>query len=525
MRLSALILFLLGALFVQAREIPVTIITTTDLHSHILPTVDYEGQTNRGGLARCATAIKQIRASVTNSLLVDAGDTIQGAAVGYLSDGQVMVKAFNYLHYDAWVWGNHEFDWGVSKLAACASRAEVPMLVANLQGTGSSNDSAKIILDRIKPYRLLKLDGVMVAVIGLTTPGVPHWSRPSLLTGLKVTDSLETLKAIVPEVRRVGAQVLVLVCHQGYRESGDDHASQINAIARNFPELDVIIGGHSHRNFPEYKIDSVLYCQAGYHGMHLGRVDLVFDTAKGRVTHRESRTVLMDDHTPPDAELLKLCQPELDKAAASLSEVLGEAKEALDSWGGPKHETQFHGLIYESIASALQRRGVKADVIIHGLLEQQRIVKKGPITANDIWGIIPYENTLGTLRLHKSQLLEILEENAAAYDKREFRGIWGLRWKFNPKASAGQRTLSLTHADGSPINEDEVLTVVCNSYDLASGGLRWKKLREIADRPESQLTEYPIQTREAVFDYIRREKIIAPVIQGWWQTPGRTKSE
>ena len=106
-----------------AREVSITILHTCDLHGNVLPTESYEGKTNVGGIARCATMIRQVRGQEKNVLLVDAGDTLQGTPVSFLSDGQVMVKCLNELHYDAWTWGNHEFDWGLDKLVACAERA------------------------------------------------------------------------------------------------------------------------------------------------------------------------------------------------------------------------------------------------------------------------------------------------------------------------------------------------------------------------------------------------------------------
>ena len=84
---------LLLASRVLAREVPITIIHTCDLHGNILPTESYEGKTNVGGIARCATMIRQIRAQEKNVLLVDAGDSMQGTPVSFLSDGQVMVNA------------------------------------------------------------------------------------------------------------------------------------------------------------------------------------------------------------------------------------------------------------------------------------------------------------------------------------------------------------------------------------------------------------------------------------------------
>ena len=201
MRLLAVTLLLLLSGVLLAREVPITILHTCDLHGNVLPTENYDGQTNLGGIARCATMIRQVRAAEKNVLLVDAGDTIQGAAVSYLTDGQVMVKALNELRYDAWVWGNHEFDWGLEKLAACAERAQMPILNANLQAASANSalaGAAARILARRQAYVLREVDGVKVAVIGLNTPGIPNWSRPRLIEGLKFVDSVETLRKSFP---------------------------------------------------------------------------------------------------------------------------------------------------------------------------------------------------------------------------------------------------------------------------------------------------------------------------------------
>ena len=497
-----------------AREVPITILHTCDLHGNILPTSNYDGQTNLGGFARCATVIRQVRAERPNTLLVDAGDTLQGTAVSYRSDGRVMVRLLNLLRYDAWIWGNHEFDWGLDKLTACAELAGMPILNANIQPAG---DGAPRLLTRVKPYRIIEVDGVRVGIIGLTTPGIPTWSQPPLIAGIKFADSIETLKIVVPEIRHAGAQVLALVVHQGYRDGGDDHANQVKAIASHFPELDVIIGAHTHRNFPEFKINGILYSQAEYYGTHLGRVDLVYDTTIGRVTHSESRTLLMDAQVALDPFVLKECSSELAQARQALNTVLGATTGELDGRNGPKHETSIHNLIFAAIADALQQRGIQVDAIVHGVLDKRVTLPAGPITVGDVWRAVPYENKIGICHLTAAEFREILDENAGAYNTASFRGIWGLHWEFDPKLAAGHQTIKLTRPDGTPLPNDERLIVAFHSYDLASGGLRWPKLREIALRPRSRLTETEIQTRQAVMDYIHQQQKITPVTHGWWK--------
>lgn len=513
----AAILIALAIAPVWGRDVPITILHTCDLHGNVLPTEDYEGKTNVGGIARCATAIRRVREQEKNVLLVDAGDTLQGTPVSFLTDGQVIVQCLNQLHYDSWTWGNHEFDWGLNKLAGCADRAEVPIVVANVRGAkDGGNPNSKDILSRLKPYVVREIDGVKVGIIGLDTPDIPSWSRPRLIEGLVFEDSVETLHKVIPEARAAGAQVLVLVCHQGYREGGDDHANQINAIARNFPELDAIIGAHTHRNFPEFKVSQILYSQADYYGIYLGRVDLVFDTDKGRVVRRKSNTLLMDEKVSLDDRILKLTGAEIARAKKVASTRLGEATDEFISRALPRKETPIHDLIFEAIADALRERGVKLDAVVHGILDRRDGLRKGPITVGDVWKVVPYENTIGTVELLPSELREVLEEDLDAYDNNAFRGIWGLRWTFDPSAEKGQRTLSLRRSDGSQLDEKQKLVVAFNSYDLAGGGQRWKRLRELADRPESKLVEYDFQTREAVINYVRKRGTITPNIANWW---------
>lgn len=519
--LSVLVPLLVGP--VSAREVSITILCTTDLHGHVLPSTDYEGNADRGGLARCATLIKQIRARDRNVLLLDAGDTIQGDAFGYLSDGLGMLKALNHLRYDAWVPGNHEFDWGLDKLAPCVEAAEMPVLNANLRDhpdLPASFASARIAM-RVKPFILREVDGLRVAIIGLNTPGIPNWSRPRLIAGVAFEQSAETLRRVMPEVKRARPDLLVLVCHQGYRDWGDDHANQVKAIASAAPGLDVIIGGHTHQHVPEFKIYDTLYCQPGYHGIWLGEISLVYDTSKRRLVKRQSRTHLMDASVPMDAELLRAVGPELDRASKTLGTTLGEATGAFKPDGAPKMETPVHNLLFESIAGALAQRDVAVDAIVHGLLTDRAGLKPGAITMGDVWEIVPYENTIGVAHLLPSELRAVLDENAGAYKGNRFRGMWGLRWTFDPDAPEGQRVVRLTRMDGAALDESVRLAVAFNSYELASGGQRWTRLREIAERPSSRLVEYEFQTRQAVADYIVKQGAIAPVTRGWWNLQRR----
>src|SRR5205823_12023646 len=110
----------------------ISILHTTDLHGHILPTSDYDGNPDRGGLARCVTQIRRWRQQNPNSILIDIGDVYQGTDVGWRTKGDLMIDLFNYLKYDAWVVGNHEFDWGIEPFERALETSTMPVLAANM---------------------------------------------------------------------------------------------------------------------------------------------------------------------------------------------------------------------------------------------------------------------------------------------------------------------------------------------------------------------------------------------------------
>ena len=128
----------------------ISILHTTDLHGHILPTSDYDGTADRGGLARCVTQIRRWRRQNPNSILVDIGDVYQGTEVSLRNKGELMIDLFNHLKYDAWVIGNHEFDWGIEPFTNALQKSAMPVLGAN---TTLDGKSGRLIFGFATPVR------------------------------------------------------------------------------------------------------------------------------------------------------------------------------------------------------------------------------------------------------------------------------------------------------------------------------------------------------------------------------------
>jgi 5'-nucleotidase/UDP-sugar diphosphatase len=479
-----------------ARPIDITVIYTTDLHGHLLPTSDYDGHQDVGGLLRCATRIEELRSQKANVLLVDSGDLIQGSAVSFLTEGRSTIKAMEYLRFDAWTLGNHEFDWGLPKLLALHDATQLPMLAANIVGRPGKPSP----LTRVQPFIIREFEGVRVAVVGLITPGVPTWSTPDLLGDALFERSVAALRRIMPAVQAAQPDILLLTTHQGYRQYGDDHANEINAIADAFPEFDAILGGHSHQPVERALVGGhTLYSQAGYYGIWLGQLDLTYDTVRRRLSQKQARLHRISSDIPLHTGLTAVVQADIDRAQVYLDRVVGEAADRLDFASDALGRSDVQRLICRALAES-----TGAELVLHGILDEE-ILPAGPLRMSDVWRIVPYENRAALMLVTPSEMLEILNENLLRRGNLQFMGAYGFAYDIEEQGGV-RRAVRLRLADGSSPHPRQRLKLCVNSYVVASGGKRFNRLREIAELPETRLQLLPVDTRSAVVDYLKAHK-------------------
>src|SRR6266481_6847565 len=378
-----------AAAALESDTVCISILHTTDLHGHILPTADYNGNPDHGGLARCAAQIRQWRRQNPNSILIDVGDVYQGTDVSLRSKGELMIDLFNHLKYDGWIVGNHEFDWGIETFIKALQRSTTPVLAANtvLNGkpAGAFSDSQHPFA-KIQPFILKEIAGIKLAIIGITTPGMPFWLGPEFTRGIEFQNPVESVRRAIAKAKSEGADAIVLSGHMGLktRSGGDDFANTVMALTSEFPDVAAFIAGHTHQAIPSRLTNRVLFTQADHFGIHVGRVDLLFDRNSRKLLHREAACEMMDHRVHCDHVIVSRAKSQLAESDAALSSPVGELGDPLRGQSHPGMPSDVERLIGSAISEALVERNVSVDGVMHGAFDDRASLVAGPKTLNDL---------------------------------------------------------------------------------------------------------------------------------------------
>src|SRR5215471_11946004 len=341
----------------------ISILHTTDLHGHILPTSDYDGTADRGGLGRCITQIRRWRRRNPNSILVDIGDVYQGTEVSLRNKGKLMIDLFNHLKYDAWVIGNHEFDWGIEPFTNAVQKSAMPVLGANAafdgKRSGSSSDSQHPFA-KIQPFIVKEIAGIKIAIIGITTPGMSFWLPREFSVGIDFQYAVEPVRRAIAKANSEGADAIVLSGHMGLkpRTGGDDFANTVMALTSEFPDVAAFIAGHTHQAISSRLTNGVLFTQADHFGIHVGRVDLLFDRNSRKLLRAEAICELMDNRFRPDQVVISRAGSQLAESEAALAQPIGELAETLHARGRRGQPSEIERLIGAAIIESLRERNI-----------------------------------------------------------------------------------------------------------------------------------------------------------------------
>jgi 2',3'-cyclic-nucleotide 2'-phosphodiesterase (5'-nucleotidase family) len=461
------------------------------LHGYILQDKETPGALKLASLIKREVAEAGGR---EKCLLVDSGDSFAGSFENAATRGAIMPPFYNALRYDAWIPGNHDLDFGPGRFVELVSLLKCRTLAANLYINGAAP---------LKPWALFKKSGLSIALIGMESPYLDNWLWGAQGRGVKAAPPGEALDALMPEILRAKPDIIVMAYHGGLyspeRLGGDESLFE---CVRRHPEIDLVLGGHSHIDEPGRRIGlNTWFVQAGAHGEALACVSIEFDAAARRISKLESR-LLRPESLPPDPELSALLKPDLERVASFGSRVVGplpdtsEPEAKTKSKGRKKKSDAPNGLlIHQAIAKAADCR-----IAFHTPLSVPPELFASPLTEYALHSLLPYENILGTIELTTSECRALIEEQLALKDKKKRLAVWGLDFKVD---KGGHIEGPLRLADGSEwSDEGRRLAVAFSGYDLAGGGGRYPLLASLARKDGSSPRDFGISTRDAFRAFI-----------------------
>ena len=472
------------------REVHLTLLSINDFHGALESTrKDRDSGRLLGGGAALATAINRKR--LTNpegTLLLDAGDTLHGTALSNLTEGRAVIEFLNLVGLDAAAVGNHEFDWGVGVLLERMEEANFPFLVANMteKSTGTAPQWAK-------PYEVFEVQGVRVAVIGLSTVSTPETTLPSYVRDYDFLDPASIANRLVEEILPGQADLVVLLCHLGlFWGDGESSRGELAQVAKRVNGVAAIVAGHTHQLFAG-KLSGIPTVEALASGAFLGRIDLVFDVDHRKVLSSQVRTqkILADSIEPdPDVEaLVARYREDLDDL---IQQVIGEADSAIARRAGG--ESAMGNLVVDGWHSQ-----VDADFVFQNPGGIRSSFEAGPITFEDLYRVMPFDNTVVTVQMSGAEIETLLEQ---AVEENRFLEVAGLRYSVDRAQPVGSR-VTIT----PPLEAERTYEVSINSF-MAEGG---DGLTILDRRPEARDTG--LLQREILAEWIRGETAAGRKIQ------------
>lgn len=473
----------------------VTLLHFTDTHAQLethpeyLPGASPEIQM-MGGYARLKTAIEQERAHGDGpSFLLDGGDEFQGSGPAAWSEGEVILEPLNAFGIDVFVPGNWEPAYGPERFKGTMARMSCPVICYNFHDEASGNRL-------FAPSIVLERGGVKVAFVGVTDIGASKRQPPSSFRGMD-TSRIAGLRQFVQDLRaRERPDLVVAITHTGLTIA--------RAIARETPELDVVLSGHTHeRTSREILEGNVIVIEPGSFGSFLGRLDLVINN--GAVASHAFRLIPVlssryDEYPPMKA----LVDRSLKPYRGRMAEPVGKTESLLMRYD--VLETTADDFLTDAV-----REMAAVDIGFSNGFRFGLPIPPAVVTKADLWNLLPMDPRMKAGLVTGRELRRYLEselEMVFSKDPWKLNGGWGvrasgMRMTFNARAEPGQRVVEVK-INGRMLEDEQ-------SYSIAACEREGEPMEAICrHRGVHDSHILPMRVHQLLTEYLKVHAVIAP---------------
>jgi 5''-nucleotidase/2'',3''-cyclic phosphodiesterase and related esterases len=521
-----------AAFAAEAGQKQITIIGTSDVHGNIWGYSYENNKETSDGLARVYTYVQQVRAQNPNTVLVDAGDSIQGTIMTddlYSSSNadHPVIAAMNAMGYDAWTLGNHEFNFGLDNLKTVMAQAKFPVLAANItyKSTGKLFTGAA--------YTIVERSGVKIAIIGVDTPNIPTWDGAKV-DQLTFAPMAAAVKSCIKEIGSK-ADIIMVCAHAGLTGEFTDqnNADAAQAILDANPEVDVLQVGHYHTTIAQ-KEGSVVVGGVKNGAPEVARFDLTLN-ASNQIVDTSVSTVSMKDYEPSSViRSLPAVKTAHEKTIAYVNDnVLGTSaakfQPANEIKGIPAGKLQDSAVM--DLINKVQLENSGADVSAAALFSDTSDIPAGNLTYANIFNIYKFTNVLYKIQVTGAQLKAYMEWSAACYNQWKpgdvsisfnpdkpgylYDMFAGVNYEIDLSQPAGSRIKNVTFK-GAALKDDQTLTLAVNDYRFSSG----LKANHIVPADTQKLWESSESIRDMLVAYLKKNSPIQPSVDNNWKITG-----
>lgn len=470
-----------------------------------------------GGFGRLATKLRERRAELAstgaNVLTLDAGDQSQGSLFYITYKGKAEVEFMNTIGFDAMALGNHEFDNGPDSLAELIEIAQFPVISGNTKVAAGQK-----LADQLEELAILEVGGEKIGILSVLTAETGILSSP----GPNVTfqDEIEYLTEAAARLRADGVNKVLLLSHVGFTRDQE--------IAAAVEGISAIIGGHSHtllsntvEGAPAYATlvenpagRAVPIVQAFAYSKYLGDLQLEFD-ADGYVTTASGDTVLLDASIVPDeaieARIAELAEPIERMKTTPVAEVAADIDGSRETCR--TGECQMGNVVTDAMLARLADQDITIAITNGGGLRAS--IGAGTATMGDVLTVLPFQNTLATMRLSGADIVASLESGVSAIEEGagRFPQVSGLRFTFDPSVAPNSGRVSAVEVrEGDawvPIDPAKMYGVATNNF-MRNGGDGYALFATNAQ----DAYDYGPGLEEVLAEYLSNNEPYTPVIDG-----------